>query len=243
MALGKKGNAYLQPFFRRLGSEFSDFVPRGTVLVHAPVDRLLGGLLLDPFAHGDKSERWLSYFVQPLAVPEDFLAIGFGQRIPRPKQRTAQTVHVRHEDDRVVMHTINVMSEVGLPALNSMLSLQGFYDYLNAWGDAAALMAASHWYEALVSTAMLLGRSDDALIHLQGGFDYYARYYGTSDSALEAMRPWEREQMQRFRVLRDHLGVGRLDAAKAQLETWRAFTVHALGIEDLMVPGELTAQN
>jgi len=233
MDLGKSANAHLRPFFRRLGPEFSDFVPRGRALVATPVDWLLAGFNFDPVAHGNPSERWLSYFVDPLAAPKPYLSLGFSKRIP-PFRSSTEPVFVRHEDARMVDRAIEVLLEIGLPALRPMLSLEGFYEFLYGPDRAWGLLSLSHLHEARASTAMLLHRFDEALAHLENGLAFYARCYDL-DGLPGGIPDWQRLQISRFQVLYDHLNGGREDQAVAQLEEWRSYTVDALGIGDLMM--------
>src|SRR5579862_1409001 len=131
MGIGKSPNRELLPFLRKLAPEFDRFSRRGTLLIHEPVSLLLGGFCFEP-KQGDRTRRWLQFFIQPLFVPYDYVILDWGWRIPRRNSSPvfgAPPVKITGSSEEIGF-TISAMREEGLCNLVPALTLQGFYDFV-----------------------------------------------------------------------------------------------------------------
>jgi hypothetical protein len=227
---GKRPNPSLVPFYARLGPEFDVFVRRGTTLIYRPIGQIMGGIAFQSCSW-DKTVRYIAEFVQPLYVPRDY-EFPFGHRIPEK----SGWGHVLGDAD-LIGETIRVLREEGLPQVLSRLEPDKFYEYLLSWLPIDARnVSPSHWYEALAWTATLLGEPKDALRHIDDALKDLVIHFQDLDSPSPDMEDWESQQVARFRLMRNYLESGDLEAANAQLVIWQRFTVEALGIDDLLAP-------
>lgn len=232
MGIGRAPNKRLSPFYRRLGPEFDQFARRGTTLVHRPVTNLIVAFHFDPTVLGTDL-RWLHYFVDPLYIPKDYLALSFGRRIPQNPNSGLEAfpVSIDVQDEQKVQATICSMTEVGLPCLSQMMTLEGFFDYLNAWGKDSTRVFRPWWFEALAYTAVLLAKPASALESLKGALNFYRDTYGEDPNT---MQPWQHEQIARIRLIENLLTRGQMIDAIKQLEVWEQFSISALGLRDLV---------
>ncbi len=234
----QKPNSRLRPFYLNLGDGFSGFEARGTLLLVSPIDRVVGGFAFAP-AQNDSKRRWLSVFVQPLFIPQGFLA-GFGKRISKRQalQESASSVCVNVSDRIGVEETIDVMHTAKCEWFPQRTSLHGFYDFLVAGDEEVQLFSdRSTWCEALAYTATLLGKRDAALAHIDDALmEYILRYHDLDapHSSLGSIRDWQVEQIRRLRFIRELIEKSKMLTARSTLDQWQKATVNKLTIEDLV---------
>ncbi len=200
------------------------------MLIHIPVDRLLGGFHFDPHRG---SERWLHFFVQPLYQPCEAVFLTWGWRIPRLEASllTSGIVSVGGSPDEIDT-TIRVMLEEGIPTLMPALTTEGFFDFL-ALHEDLNLQASD---EPFVYTAALLGRYPEALDRIES-----ARVRGNWPSTggkLVGEQPFQYERRIRLSKVEDLLKAAAYDEINAQLALWQVESMARFGIEDLMLKRE-----
>jgi hypothetical protein len=248
VSVAKKPNRLLAPFYDRLPAEFDSFSRRGTSLIKIGQGRLLYGFHFDPTAMG-QDLRWVHYFVQPLYEPTSFVGLQWGDRIARnPGSGLSHfPQYVGVDDKERIKQTIHHMRVDGLRVLNQCRTLSGFYELLVA--DEWRCSEELYWYEALASTAILLGKCTEALSHIGDGLMEAAlnplepgqieiqHFAPGAFRGRTGLRDWELAVVERLKLLRSMLQNGNMEGAVRQIDEWQRFTVAALKIEDLLVSG------
>lgn len=241
MSIGKrpiKDIARLRPY---LSDHFSDFVFRGTTLLHAPVEDVLYGFHFDA-RPGHGKTRWLHAFGLPLAVPQNHLSLGFGRRIPDGMSRGHDAFPVDLETAVDLIETCRVMDTEGLAVLSKWNSIPIFRQSLKE----SIRGFAWHYHQSLAVLAASQKDYAEAVSYIRECEAYMAAFEARD---LEAIRrfttsvnvdmmeiwPWEREIFNDVMRLLEPCLREDEEATLSLLNEWRAYTISKLGIEDLCV--------
>jgi hypothetical protein len=244
VSVAKKPNRLLAPFYDRLPAEFDSFSRRGTMLLKVGGGRFLCGF----YFHPGNDYRCITYFLQPLYVPEHDVVFGWGYdlKADTPSGLLGLPQYIGLHNPSALNRTVHSMMQ-GLAVLEGSCNPEGFYELLSSrtWGMTADM----HLYMALAATAILLGSATDALRHIQDALieaalnplkpgEHISEKLGPGVfTAKIGLQPWEVEILDRLKLLRALLDAGDIEAAVSQLDEWQRFTVAALKIEDLLVSG------
>ena len=246
MALAKAPNKRLKKFFDSLGPEFDNYLRCGTSLLNKRVEHLLSGFNFYPTVI-DNDMRWVHYFVQPLFIPFPGLMLEYGDRIPKNLDWGMKHFPqwVAHQDDSNVQATRDLLENLGLPNLQGMDSLDGFYSYL--LGRTARSKRLDDW-ETIIATAIWLGDLEQTTEHLTRALEVADEREIVAMDVAEAERLWHKdltkvtshdvECQNRIMRLQEALATEGLPKAREILREWERYTVAELGIEHLYNPKE-----
>lgn len=240
MSIGKRPHkdiARLRPF---LSEDFSDFVLRGTMLLHAPIEDILWGFHFDA-RPGHGKTRWLHAFAMPLLVPKDYVSLEFGDRVPNGRSRGHDAYPIDLETSVDLIETNQVMQTEGLEVLSNWNSVSAFRLSL----EKPSLTAFMHNRQAAAVLAARQGEYAEAARIIRECESYVGAFESRDIDAMRRFKPsanenselraWEKDVLVRTSPLLEPCIRCDHEAAQALLDEWRSYTISKLGIEDLCV--------
>ncbi len=232
--VSKTPNKELVPFFRKLGPEFHSFARRGTGLIQVPVQQFLFGFQFDPKV-GDRRCRWLQPFGFPLYVPNTFVRLDYGERIPRNPLPGLESFWVYVYDSNVEpdLDAENVMRGIGLPMLDRFESVQSFSLFL---ANLPHRKQDSYYFLDMAATSAFLGDFRSARDHIASFRNYLENW--KLENGESKLRSYQNEKLESAEVLENLIVAGDLAEVHRQLSRWREENLDRLNIRDIAVPGD-----
>jgi hypothetical protein len=195
--------------FEAIGKQLLPGLPgyalKGNLIFSSPIEHTLRGICFD--RSSSPRDFYLEVFFMVLCVPDEYLSLSFGERVPAWGWNADEPDLIRKLADAI--------EREALPFLNSARTTDDLIQWLikeaKDFGDV-------HTWEALAYTYALLGEiapAERALVRLQ--------------QALDPAVPWEGEMLSRAQLLKGMLGSP--EVAKKQLMEWEAYTLRNLKLD------------
>jgi hypothetical protein len=225
VAIAKRANPRLAPFFRALPREFDAFERRGTSLILTDVENVLVGYHFD-FTSIACDQRWLHVFAIPLYIPTEDLVLGYGYRVSK---MPGYTVYAGTANQDLLNETIEVMI-MHRNELEKWKTDPGLYSFLLDWGPASKMMYRGWWYEALIGAALLVNKVEEAHNHIESFISFYQEL--TTNSGGDPS--FVEDQFRRIKAIQTALKLYCVEKALLILANQRSFSINALGINNLI---------
>jgi len=188
------------------------FVADRKKLFITPVDDFLLGVHFQSSFY-DSNSFYLWVFVLPLFVPHDSFGVTHGKRL---RNRSPSEVW-RDDDANAIMDLLDTIQSEAMPFLDRLSSLEGFVNYHI---ERDIRRANSHELEAFAYTLIK-----------SGDYSYALESVGELKRRLEGSTvPWVVEQRGRAQLMEEKL-LQNPEAALAQLEEWKKWTIGKLKLE------------
>jgi len=189
----------------------------------APVMHILRGLQFDS-SSSDADSFYVWSFILSLFVPTEFVHGSLGNRL---RLRSGADRWNRKNND--FMSQLNdAVQKDALPVLMRADTVPGAIEVLQEQLDRSGGKAGST-REALAYCLAFTGRYDQSNEHLK-------LIAGSLDRSIA----WQKEKAERAELLMAKIAQGP-EAVQAQLNEWRAQTVHNLGFSELLSPTTMGA--
>ncbi len=230
--VSKTPNRDLLPFYRKLGPEFDAFARRGTSLIKAPVRQFLYGFDFYP-KEGDRRCRWLQPFGFPLYVPNMFVRLAYGDRIPRnPIPGLAWFwVYVYDAHVEPEYEAEGIMRGIGLPMLDRFASPEVFSVFLDHY---PMRKRDSYYFLDKAATHAFLGNFEQVIAevkHLREHMEYWRER-----SREKNLRNYEVEQLNSGSIIEEFAKANDQPGMQNQLRQWREENLDRLNIRDIAEP-------
>ena len=190
------------------------FVADRKKLFISPVDDFWRGLCFESSQDANRFYLWV--FFLPLFVPHDFFAFTYGNRL----RRRSGGEGWRDDDPNVIAELLDTIHSAAMPFLDSVSSLEKVVDYMKEYNKRGSRGPGSHQLEAYAY--MLIKRGD---------------YTSALESVAELKQslegntvPWVVAQRGRALLMEEKL-LQSPEAALAQLEEWKKWTIGKLKLE------------
>ncbi len=230
--VSKTPNRDLLPFYRKLGPEFDAFARRGTSLIKAPVRQFLYGFDFYP-KEGDRRCRWLQPFGFPLYVPNMFVRLAYGDRIPRnPIPGLAWFwVYVYDAHVEPEYEAEGIMRGIGLPMLDRFASPEVFSLFLDHY---PMRKRDPYYFLDKAATYAFLGDFEQAITEVEN-FRESDNYWRLGRGGVE-LQEYEIKQWEAAATLESLARAGDHPGMQSQLRQWREENLDRLNIRDIAEP-------
>lgn len=230
--LSKNPNRELAAFYRKLGHEFDSFARRGTSLVQAPVQQFLFGFSFNPKS-GQRECRWLQPFGFPLYVPNEFVRLSYGERIPRNPRPGIDALWVYVYDSHLEpeLDAEKVMRDLGLPMLERFQTVDAFATFLESY---PAHMRDSTYFLDKAATSALQGNLETAAMEIAAHRKNLEDW--RVSVGLPVLRDYQLQELKIAAIIERLANANDHEGMQRQLWQWREENLDRLGIRDIAVP-------
>jgi len=193
--------------------DLTDYGLKDRLLVRVPTGDVLCGVLFDSSAFS-KEAFYIHIFVQPLYVPAEYLVLTFGERVPGVWEHKASNV------DILAPRVLKAIQDQARPFHERFSTAESFYRNAERTFPTENI----HLQQALVLTAIYLGRKRDAQRH----FDALRLLIEKSDPKI----PWPRAVLAETETFVSE-ATADPNAAHRHLREVRLSTLKNLRLDDL----------
>jgi hypothetical protein len=189
------------------------FTHKRRLLYKTPVGEILQAFIIDSSGH-TKDKVVVHCFVLPLYVPDKYVSLNFGFRMRDP--RTNSEAWDLNDIDVALHHMATAMQREGVRFLDPVHTPGDFVAYAARTWEG---VRTEHMLESLGYSQIRIGAYHDATKSLTEG-----------QAQLDRSVDWQRETSDRLHLMLQYLSSGAFDRAQLQLESWRRYTMTALGV-------------